>query len=215
MKTLYKIYALLMMAVVFTLCSCNDSKIAKEMDGTWKGSYTTSYEDGTKSHVDEQITFTYDAADNEKDGGTFIEICTGQEEIDEDEINAKYRWVSKIDGTWKIELGDLYQHYDISTLEVEIGKDDVDLKINDEAWLWNDWSDLFRTSLYIQQTIYKNLKKETYKTLFREYQEYNDQDDQEIGYVGVKINGSVLSFETNDLGRVKFYRVKEKASNNK
>jgi hypothetical protein len=98
---------------------------------------------------------------------------------------------------------------------VEIGKDDVDLKINDEAWLWNDWSDLFRTSLYIQQTIYKNLKKETYKTLFREYQEYNDQDDQEIGYVGVKINGSVLSFEPNDLGRVKFYRVKGKASNNK
>ena len=151
--------ALLVIAVVLVLCSCKDTKIAKDMEGTWKRSYVTSYEDGTKSHVDEQITYTYDASDKKNDGGTFVEICTGQEEADDDEFNAKYRWVSKIEGTWKMELGNLYQHYNISTLEVEIGKDDVDLKVKDEAWLWNDWGELLSVGIYAQQTFYKNLKK--------------------------------------------------------
>ena len=202
--------ALLVIAVVLVLCSCKDTKIAKNMEGTWKRSYVTSYEDGTKSHVNEQITYNYDASDKENDGGTFVEICTGQEEADDDEFNAKYRWVSKIEGTWKIELGNLYQHYNISTLEVEIGKDDVDLKVKDEAWLWNDWGELLSAGLYAQQTFYKDLKKNTYKELFRAYKRLNNQDNQDIGFPDVQINGSVLSYETSDMGKVKFYRVKEK-----
>lgn len=139
-----------------------------------------------------------------------MEMCTGQEEADEDEINAKYRWVSKIEGTWKIEFGTLYQHYNLSTLEVEIGKDDVDLKIKDEAWLWNDWGDLLTAGIYAKQTIYENLKKETYKELFRSYKRLNNQTSQDIGFPNVQINGSVMSYETSDMGKVKFYRVKEK-----
>lgn len=201
---------LLVISIVLMMCSCKDSEIAKDMEGTWKRSYVTSYEDGTKSHVDEQISFQYDASDNEKDGGTFMEMCTGQEEADEDEINAKYRWVSKIEGTWKIEFGTLYQHYNLSTLEVEIGKDDVDLKIKDEAWLWNDWGDLLTAGIYAKQTIYENLKKETYKELFRSYKRLNNQTCQDIGFPNVQINGSVMSYETGDMGKVKFYRLKEK-----
>jgi len=203
---------LLVISIVLMICSCKDSEIAKDMEGTWKRSYITSYEDGTKSYVDEQISFQYDAADNEKDGGTFMEMCTGQEETDEDEINAKYRWVSKIEGTWKIELGTLYQHYNLSTLEVEIGKDDVDLKIKDEVWLWNDWGDLLTAGIYAKQTIHENLKKETYKELFRSYKRLNNQNNQDIGFPNVQIDGSVMSYDTGDMGKVKFYRIKERSS---
>lgn len=198
---------LLVISIVLMMCSCKDSEIAKDMEGTWKRSYVTSYEDGTKSHVDEQISFQYDASDNEKDGGTFMEMCTGQEEADEDEINAKYRWVSKIEGTWKIEFGTLYQHYNLSTLEVEIGKDDVDLKIKDEAWLWNDWGDLLTAGIYAKQTIYENLKKETYKELFRAYKRLNNQNMQDIGYPDIQINSDVMSYKTGDMGRIEFNRV--------
>lgn len=180
------------------------------MEGTWKRSYVTSYEDGTKSHVDEQVTFTYDASDDENDGGSFVEICTGQEEVDEDEANTKYRWVSKIEGTWKIELGTLYQRYNLSTLEVEIGKDDIDMKIKDEAWLWNDWWNLLTAGLYAKQNILKNLKKETYKELFRSYQRQNTAYKQDLGFNDVQIHGNVMSYETGDMGRVKLYRVKER-----
>lgn len=196
--------------VVVVLCSCKDTKIAKDMEGTWKRSYVTSYEDGTKSHVDEQVTFTYDASDEENDGGSFVEICTGQEEVDEDETNTKYRWVSKIEGTWKIELGTLYQRYNLSTLEVEIGKDDIDMKIKDEAWLWNDWWNLLTAGLYAKQNILENLKKETYKELFRSYQRQNTAYKQDLGFNDVQIHGNVMSYETGDMGRVKLYRVKER-----
>jgi hypothetical protein len=201
---------LLISLILLFISSCKDSEIAKDIEGTWKRSYVTSYDDGTKSHVNEQVTFAYDTADKEKDGGTFTEICTGQEEDDEDEINARYRWVSKIEGTWKIELGTLYQHYNLSTLEVEIGKDDVDWKFKDEAYLWNDWDELLTIGLHTQQTIYKELKKETYKQLFQSYKSLNDQNNEDIGFPEVQIKGNVMSFETDDMGKVKFYRVKEK-----
>ena len=42
--------------IVLTIVSCDDSKTAKDMEGTWTRSYITPYEDGTKSHIDEQIT---------------------------------------------------------------------------------------------------------------------------------------------------------------
>ena len=202
--------ALFVLSFLLTLCSCKDTKIAKDMEGTWKRSYVTSYEDGTKSHVDEQVTFTYDASDEENDGGSFVEICTGQEEVDEDEANTKYRWVSKIEGTWKIELGTLYQRYNLSTLEVEIGKDDIDMKIKDEAWLWNDWWNLLTAGLYAKQNILENLKKETYKELFRSYQRQNIAYKQDLGFNDVQIHGNVMSYETGDMGRVKLYRVKER-----
>ncbi len=202
--------ALFVLSFLLTLCSCKDTKIAKDMEGTWKRSYVTSYEDGTKSYVDEQVTFTYDASDEENDGGSFVEICTGQEEVDEDEANTKYRWVSKIEGTWKIELGTLYQRYNLSTLEVEIGKDDIDMKIKDEAWLWNDWWNLLTAGLYAKQNILENLKKETYKELFRSYQRQNAAYKQDLGFNDVQIHGNVMSYETSDMGRVKLYRVKER-----
>ena len=202
--------ALFVLSFLLTLCSCKDAKIAKDMEGTWKRSYVTSYEDGTKSYVDEQVTFTYDASDEENVGGSFVEICTGQEEVDEDEANTKYRWVSKIEGTWKIELGTLYQRYNLSTLEVEIGKDDIDMKIKDEAWLWNDWWNLLTAGLYAKQNILENLKKETYKELFRSYQRQNTAYKQDLGFNDVQIHGNVMSYETGDMGRVKLYRVKER-----
>lgn len=201
---------LLVSLILLFMCSCKDSEIAKNMEGTWKRSSVTSYDDGTKSYVDEQITFTYDATATEENDGTFTEISTGQEEEDEDEINAKYRWVSKIEGTWKIEQGTLYMHYNLSTLEVEIGKDDVNLKIKYEAWLWNDWAGLLTAGQYSQQNIYKELKKETYRQLFRSYKSHNDQDYDNLGFSEVKINGNIMSYETSDMGKIKYYRVKKR-----
>jgi hypothetical protein len=191
---------------IFTLFSCNDSKIAKEMEGTWTRSYVTSYEDGTKSHVDEQIAFKYDASDKENDGGSFVEICTGQEEEEEDNIRYKYRWVSRIEGTWKIELGSLYQHYNLSTLEVEIGKDDLKM---DDGWFGFNLSQLFPQELLMLTDVFKELKKETYKQLFRSYKLHNNQDNQELGFNDVQVKDNILSYETGDMGKVTFHRVKD------
>ena len=194
-------------AIVF-LSSCKDSELAKEMEGTWTTSYVMSYEDGTKSYIDEQVTFKKD--DSNKDGGSFIEIRTGQEEEDGDDYNVKYSWISKIAGTWEVNIESLEMIYNISSLEVEVGKDDVDYNLKNDAFLWNDWGTLITSGLYINNNLYKELKKETYRRLFRYYKKTNnDIKNNGVSFSDVQIHGSVLSFETADMGRIKYYRVKE------
>lgn len=190
--------------IILTIVSCDDSKTAKDMEGTWTRSYITPYEDGTKSHIDEQITYKYDASDEEKDGGSFVEICTGQEEEEEDNILYKYRWISRIEGTWKIEFGYLYQHYNLSTLEVEIGKND--LKMNAEGFGF-DFTSLFPQEFLLLTDVYQDLKKGTYKQLFRSYKRLNSQDNRELGFADVQVKGNILSYETGDLGTISFHRV--------
>lgn len=182
------------------------------MEGTWKRSCVTSYDDGTKSHVEKQLTYTYDTTDKKNNGGTFCEICIGQEETDEDDLNTKYQWVSKIEGTWKIEMGTLYQHYYLSTLEVEIGKDDIDLKYKNRAWLWNDWGEVFLDRVNTIQNIHENLKKETYKELFHTYNSFNEENKLDIGYPNVQVDGDEMSYETSDMDQVRFYRIDDKTN---
>ena len=201
----------LLLLIATMLYSCKDSKLAKEMEGTWTTSYVTSYEDGTKSYVDEQITFKND--DTNKDGGSFFEIRTGKEEIDEDEGNIKYRWISKIEGTWKINIEDLVLYYNMSTLDVEVGKEDVDFKLKDEALgealLSNNLGSLIMGGMYLKANLYKELKKDAYRQLFRYYQKSNnDVNDNGILFSEVQINGSVLSYNTSDMGRIEYHRVR-------
>lgn len=203
----------LLVLITTTLYSCKDSKLAKEMEGTWTTSYVTSYEDGTKFYIDQQVTFKND--NPETDGGSFIEIRTGKGEIDENEVNAKFRWVSKIEGTWEINIEDLCIHYNISTLEVEIGEDDVDFKLKDDAWLWNDLETWIAQGMYLKNNLYKEFKKIIYKQLFRYYEKNNnDLSNNGISFSEVKIHGSVLSYNTSDMGRIEYHRVSPKHNNN-
>lgn len=201
----------LLLLTSFCCFSCKDAEIAKEMEGTWTTSYVESFEDGTKSYIDEQITFIND--NPETDGGSFVEIRTGNEELDEDEVHAKYRWASRIEGTWEINIEDLVLHYNISTLEVEIGKDDVDLDISGEAWIKYDWGSLLMGGLYLNANLYKELKKEVYKNLFRHYKEINDNSNNDGNvFPNVQIKGSILSFETSDMGRIEFSRIEDEVN---
>ena len=201
----------LLLLITTTLYSCKDSKLAKEMEGSWKTSYVTSYEDGTKSYVDEQITFKND--DPNKYGGSFFEIRTGKEELDEDEVNVKYRWFSRIEGTWEINIDNLVINYNISTLEVEVEKDDVDFDFKGEAFLWNDWGSLIARGFYMNNNLYKKLKKSTYKDMFRYYGVIRRfTNDNGFSYTNVQINSSTLSYQTSDMGRIEFSRVINKMS---
>lgn len=198
----------LMLLITSILYSCDDSKLAKEMEGTWTTSYISSYEDGTKSYIDEQVTFKNDNAD--KDGGSFYEIRTGKEELDEDEVNVKYRWISRIEGTWVINMEDLVLNYNISTLEVDVGKEDVNFDFKGKAYLWNNWGSLLMNGLYLNNNLYKELKKSCYKEMFRYYARVrNYTKDNGFSFSNVQIKGSILSYETDDLDRIEYSRVKD------
>lgn len=184
--------------------------LSEEIEGTWETSVITSYDDGTKGHRNDQLTFK--RGQNTNNGGVFSEKCIYEDEIDDEEGNIKYKYTSTIEGTWEIKKGNLSLHYNISTLEVTLRKKDVEF----------DWQYVIADSCgsssifedgYEQDQFIKELKKSAYKGRFRYYKEFNNEtDNNELSYTNVEIKGSVLSFDTSDMGIIKYNRIKDDTS---
>lgn len=198
-------YILFISSLLFI--SCNDTKLAKQLDGTWRsGTIQWSYDDGSKEEVVVTITFSY--IEEYNDDGTFVEERSGivkdiDLEVLDGSLNCNYR--SSIKGRWEIIWGDLYLYYNVNTLEANVNKNDVDLSINNISdqldmlsYTMGTWSDP-------RETLSKEAKKDIYKNLFHAYN--SDSDDK--AYTGLKVSGGTMSFEASDVrGRVKFERIK-------
>ena len=78
----YKVVWVILFSCTLLLNSCKDSILAEDMEGSWVTSIVTSYDDGTKGHRNEQLTFKRDNSAN--NGGTFSERCIIDEELEED-----------------------------------------------------------------------------------------------------------------------------------
>ena len=206
----YKVVWVILFSCTLLLNSCKDSILAEDMEGSWVTSIVTSYDDGTKGHRNEQLTFKRDNSAN--NGGTFSERCIIDEELEEEEGNIQYKYVSSIEGIWEIKNENLSLHYDISTLEVKMRKKDI---VFDQKYIKVD---MFGTSSifdegYEQNQFIENLKKNIYKNLFRHYKESNeDTEDNELTFSDVQVQGSVLSFNTADMGRINYNHVKDDTS---
>ena len=62
----------------------------------------------------------------------------------------------------------------------------------------------------ILQIKMKNIWKNIYKNLFRHYKESNeDTEDNELTFSDVQVQGSVLSFNTADMGRINYNHIKD------
>lgn len=200
---------LLLLAMVNS--SCKDERLAEELQGTWKRNHVEAYEDGTKSLQEEFLTLV--RTDSKKNGGTFTEASTGNEEIDDSEFIVKYKWTSHIDGTWEIKDGAFYQHYNIATLEVEVNKSDIDYQINKNTnLLLTSFDKLMAKSLYLEQNLQTDLQKDAYKALFQYYKKQNLQDVKGGGFSNIEVEGNTFSFETIDLGRVTYTKVSNPSS---
>ena len=189
--------------------SCNDSKTAKKLDGTWEGGYTTSYSDGTKEHITQTLTFNYDES-RENDNGTFVESLDGKMNVADLggwDGTLTCHYVSRIEGRWEVLLGTLYLYYNMNSLEVNVTPNDIDLKFDNAL----DELDYAAASLeYLSSTLHnpkkdiaKEAKKEIYQDLFYQYQ----QNDEDEGFTNLEVSETEMSFETDDMGRVTFKRV--------
>lgn len=200
-------------AMVVSLCcclaftSCNDEKLAKQMEGTWQCSYTNAYDTGEKERVKQVMTFHYDESEDGEDGGTFVEELYGSvKDIDlvfvDGTIDCRYH--SSISGTWSVELGDLYLTYDVATLEVELDRNDVDLKLNRMVDQLEMAGYMMETFSDPKDDFVREAQKDCYKELFHQYKQQNADDG---GFVDLKVSATEMSFETSDLGRMTFHRV--------
>ena len=191
------------------LVSCDDEKLAKQLEGTWQGSYRTVYDNGAKETIEKTITFHYDKNDKWEDGGTFEEMLSGNaKDIElifaDGTVDCRYR--SYIKGTWSIDFGDLYLKYNVTTLEVEINNRDVDLKLDHFMDQLDMAGYMLETFSDPKDDIVKEAKKTLYKDLFHQYSQHNDE---EAAFGDVKVSSDELSFETEDLGRMTFRKVRQ------
>ena len=179
--------------------SCNDSDLAKQMDGTWLASYKTD-EDGTRQKVKQTMTFQYDAEDEENDG-TFVEEISGvlnETDPKAGTVQCKYR--SRIEGTWIISFGDLCLEYDVRTLKVEV--DSKDVKVNPtDLKAQMGMAAINMLGMDITKSLANEIRNNLRENLAEHYED-------EAPYGNLKVSDTEMSFESDDLGRITFHRIK-------
>ena len=167
--------------------SCNDGKMAKQLDGSWEGSSTVSYADGSKEKI--QILYSFDYDDSRKDDdGTFIEMRHGKMNDSDPGFDGTltYEYQSQIKGRWVVLLGDLCLYYNMNSLEVSVDPGDIKVKYDNEMdqlqYLSESIDYLFTTFRTPKEDYAKEAKKYVYRELFNEYSQY-DRRTVEVSYL--------------------------------
>lgn len=213
MKSKYFVLGILAFFPLF-FTSCNDSDLAKKLDGAWEGSYTLSFADGSKEKVQVHYSFTYD--ESREDDGTFVETRRGR--VNDPDFDGTYicEYQSQIKGRWEVFAGGLYLHYNINSLEVSVDPDDIIVKHDNDleqleylAASMDYFSSTFRTP---KEDLAKDFKKEAYKSLFVEYSQINDGD---IRYGELKVSNTEMSYVEEDDDRMIFHRIDDNSTETK
>lgn len=207
-----KDYFLLLVSVLcFTFSSCNDNNMAKAVDGTWATSLNLKDEYGTPFTQNQTYKFTY-IKDNAKDGGILKEYTKTTITEEMDDIEVTYTVSSSIKGEYEFIFGDLYITYNLNSLDVKVS--DVDWKASDDM----DFAtkiDLLNMAfqgeeLINEKELSKEIRKNSYKNFYEDYQSMNENDDNGCSYQEVKVGNDVLSFITKDSGRITLHKVSSK-----
>lgn len=205
MKTLSLNICVALLAAL-TLASCDDSRLAKEIEGSWKGGVTSKDADGTKSDEDIMLSFSYIKSDD-KDGGSYTEERDGKTIFEDEGQRYTIDYTVKIDGEYEFIAGDLYIKYDLNTLEVNIDK--LHIGVTEDASLEERTDVLNSIADGSYMEIHSLIKREAKETLYHDnFVEYQQDNEDESGYLDVKVEGNDLSFETSDVGRMTLVRIK-------
>lgn len=203
-KTLPKFVIAFVAVIAFS--SCNDAKLARDIDGSWECGTSFTHADGTKGEEKQILSFSYVESD-EKDGGTYTEKRNGKFVMEDDGQSIAAEYTITIDGEYEILAGDLYVTYDVSTLNVSIDK--LKTGLSDDATL-QDLTDMFASfSDFSFVTDYVAMKREIKKSVYHDcFIDYKTSNNDGTGFLNVEIEDDKLSFDTSDIGRMTYYRTK-------
>ena len=199
------IFSFFFIGVSLLFVSCDDTKLAQQLEGAWTGGYNMSYDDGSKERVTETLLFSYNE-NSDDDNGTFTELLEGKMHIDDTDGSMTCKYHSRIEGRYEVLAGDLYLYYNMSTLAVDVDENDIDISFDHAL----DQLEYEAASVeYITSTLRspkeemaKEAKKEIYRTLFHQYK----QTDEDVGFLDLKVSDTEMSFDTEDMGRFTFHR---------
>lgn len=87
--------------IVIAFASCNDAKLAKDIDGSWEGGTTFTDADGAKGEEKRTLSFSHVESD-EKDDGTYTEKRNGKFVMEDDGQSIAAEYTITIDGEYEI-----------------------------------------------------------------------------------------------------------------
>ncbi len=185
---------------VLCLFSCQDTELAKRLDGTWHTSYTLKDVDGIPYVEEQDVKFTH-IESNIKNGGRFKEKVTAEIKAEEYSMNVSCKVVCTISGEWEIIGGDLYMVYDLSSMDVKVKG--INCELSWDAALGGSIPGIDYNNIVADE-----IRKDTYREMYKTYRNSNKENDKGYCFLDLNIEDSIMSYSTSDLGRMEWMRVK-------
>lgn len=182
---------------IITLAGCSttaDVERAKQAEGTWSAKFSFPTTEGTR--IEQTITYSLtDVADNR---GSLVEDRRWLFDELRDDAKITYYATSIVNGWWDIYGGDLYLHYELSTLKVTIdsfsvaARDDVAPELAIGVSKYRD--------AYLQSVV-NEMHDYLRNAMIEDYKRY---DIQGATYFNIGFQNDSLYYTSTDLGRVGF-----------
>lgn len=194
------IYLLVCGWTMLYFSSCQDAKLAEQLDGAWHTSYTLKDEDGLSYPEEQDVKFTH-IKSNIKDGGRFKEKVTMEMQTEEYGMNVSCKFICTISGEWEIIRGDLYMEYDLPSMNVEIKDMDCELP-------WIVALGFSELEIDHNKIMAEEVRKNAYREMYETYRRSNKENDMGCCFLDLSIEGDTMSYSTSDLGRLEWVRIK-------
>ncbi|MCF0124458.1 MAG: hypothetical protein HUJ68_01655 [Clostridia bacterium] len=198
---------LIMLVIVSLFSSCEDEKLAKQLEGTWSKEINTNDENGF-AYL-EEICYSFKYHDFEdKSGGYLIEETTREQSFVEDARLINFTLHSKIEGEYEVISKSLSFLYNLSTLQVEVSN--IEVKSNTTGNSLFDLSNALNSiNSQMRASFYGTSMEEIYAKKISEiarqelYEQYESDNLLDTSFSDLKIEKNVLSFISSE-GRMIF-----------
>ncbi len=197
------IITFLFMLVIVSLTSCEDQKLAKAIDGSWKIGNITMEEDGIPYTGSIMYSFVYNPKLKDRDGGLFVEFRDVEFKHNEEGITLSGNIDVSLQGDWEILNGDLILTYDESKVNVSINNFYSNIPEIAEYYNSRQLLDMYMAGEYLpgynepvdyfpsMDEMSEDLKKEAYQETLNELR----KSGYEQTYNNIEIKDDVLTFE--------------------
>ncbi len=188
---------LIFTTILVGCATSNDVEKAKQSEGIWSAKFSFPNPEGTR--IEQTITYTLTDVDGNK--GALTEHRRWLFDELRDDAKITYHATSVVNGWWDVYNGDLYLHYELSTLKVNIdsfrvsARDDVSPEI---AIGINKYRDT-----YLQRVV-DEMRDYLRDAMIEDYKRY---DIQGATYFNLAIQNDSLYYTATDLGRVGFKKI--------
>ena len=205
LRFMNKLKIICALGIAALMVSCRNTKIAKDVEGTWTTTYQTVDELGETSNDDVTFVFKYKPSGDDEDG-TFIEHRTSKYS----DSDGTLTYNSNIGGRYSVISGDIYLTYDLATLHTS-----VDVLQNGNAYDYDglDWNDRWE----LQNEAKKEMEEQ--KTLLRNdltkalSEEYTNCNDIAYSLEDVKLDGNTLKCKSEFYGDLTMTKILSSGDN--